>query len=58
MNWVGVAVGGSYDPTVNRAVAALTPFSGPPQISLLGRGERLDTMNAAFLDGVSSPVFN
>ncbi|WP_250510990.1 hypothetical protein [Caballeronia sp. GACF4] len=26
MNWVGVAVGGSHDETVSRAVAALTPF--------------------------------
>ncbi|WP_414444693.1 MmgE/PrpD family protein [Burkholderia sp. 22PA0106] len=58
MNWVGVAVGGSHDTTVERAVAALTPFSGPPQASLLGRTERFDIMNAAFINGVSSHIFD
>ncbi|WP_144147138.1 MmgE/PrpD family protein [Paraburkholderia sp. BCC1884] len=58
MNWVGVAVGGSHDETVNRAVTALTPFSGPPQANLLGRTERFDIMNAAFLNGVSSHIFD
>jgi MmgE/PrpD N-terminal domain len=42
LNWVGVAIGGSRHPTVDIAVAALTPFSGPAQASLLGRRERFD----------------
>ncbi|MDR5769865.1 MULTISPECIES: MmgE/PrpD family protein [unclassified Caballeronia] len=58
MNWVGVAVGGSHDETVNRAVSALTPFSGPPQANLLGRTERFDIVNAAFINGVSSHIFD
>lgn len=58
MNWVGVAVGGSHDETVDRAVAALSPFSGPPQANLLGRTERFDIMNAAFVNGVSSHIFD
>lgn len=58
MNWVGVAVGGSHDETVGRAVAALSPFSGPPQANLLGRHERFDIMNAAFINGVSSHIFD
>ncbi|WP_070105937.1 MmgE/PrpD family protein [Burkholderia plantarii] len=58
MNWVGVAVGGSRDATVERAVAALAPFSGPPQANLLGRTERFDIMNAAFVNGVSSHIFD
>ena len=40
MNWVGVAVGGSHDETVNRAVSALTPFSGPPQANRRARKPR------------------
>jgi 2-methylcitrate dehydratase PrpD len=58
LNWVGVAVGGSHHETVDRAVAALAPFSGPSQASLLGRTERFDIMNAAFLNGVSSHIFD
>jgi 2-methylcitrate dehydratase PrpD len=58
MNWVGVAIGGSHHQTVDIAVAALTPFSGPAQASLFGRRERFDIMNAAFINGVSSHIFD
>ena len=58
LNWVGVAVGGSQHETVARALRALQLFSGPEQASLLGRIERLDIMNAAFLNGVASHIFD
>jgi 2-methylcitrate dehydratase PrpD len=58
LNWVGVAVGGSHTETVDIAVAALNEFSGPRQASLLGRTERFDVMNAAFINGVSSHIFD
>ena len=58
LNWVGVAVGGSRHETVNIAVEALAPFSGPPHASILGRRERFDAMNAAFINGVSSHIFD
>jgi 2-methylcitrate dehydratase PrpD len=58
LNYVGVAVGGSHHETVDVAVSALSPFSGPAQATLLGRRERLDVMNAAFVNGVSSHVFD
>lgn len=57
-NWVGVAIGGSRHQTVDIAASALGPFSGPPQASLLGRRERFDIMNAAFINGVSSHIFD
>jgi anaerobic selenocysteine-containing dehydrogenase len=31
LNWVGCAVGGSRHETVDAAIRALKPFSGPPQ---------------------------
>lgn len=58
LNWVGVAIGGSHHQTVDIAVSALAPFSGPQQASLFGRRERFDIMNAAFLNGVSSHIFD
>jgi 2-methylcitrate dehydratase PrpD len=58
LNWVGVAVGGSHHETIDIAVSALAPFSGPPQAGILGRKERFDVMNAAFVNGVSSHVFD
>jgi len=58
LNWVGVAIGGSHHETVDIAVSALAPFCGPAQASLFGRGERFDIMNAAFVNGVSSHIFD
>ena len=58
LNWVAVTVGGSRHETLEVAVRALVPFSGPAQASLLGRRERLDVLNAAFLNGVASHVFD
>jgi 2-methylcitrate dehydratase PrpD len=58
LNWVGVAIGGSHHQTLDVAVSALKPFSGPPQAGLFGRPERFDIMNAAFLNGVASHIFD
>jgi len=58
LNWAGCAVGGCRHETIDRALAALTPFSGPAQATVLGRGERLDIMHAALVNGMSSHVFD
>jgi 2-methylcitrate dehydratase PrpD len=58
LNWVGCAVGGSRHETVDIAIAAMSPFSGPGQASVLGRRERLDVMTAALMNGISSHVFD
>ncbi len=58
LNWVGCAVGGSANPAPGRAVAAVQPFSGPPQASLFGRKERLDAPHAALVNGISSHVLD
>lgn len=58
LHWIGVAVGGSREQSVRSALAAVTPFSGPPQASILGRSERLDVLHAAFINGVSTDVLS
>jgi 2-methylcitrate dehydratase PrpD len=58
LNWMGVAVGGSRHETIERAIAALNPLSGPRQANLFGRRERFDIMSAAFINGVSSHIFD
>ena len=58
LNWVGCTVGGSRHETVDVAVGALAPFSGPPQATLLGRRERFDILHASLLNGISSHVFD
>lgn len=57
-NWVGSAVGGSQQEAPGFAVAALAPFSGPPQAGLFGRSERLDALHAALINGISSHVLD
>jgi 2-methylcitrate dehydratase PrpD len=58
VNWAGCAIGGSRHEAVNRALAAVKPFSGAPESSILGRSERIDVLNAALLNGISSHVFD
>src|ERR1700758_657865 len=58
LNWVGVAIGGSRHQTVDIAAAALGPFSGPPQASLLGRREPFDIMHPPFTNGFPSHIFD
>lgn len=58
LNWVGCAVGASRHETVENALAALSGFSGPPQATVLGRGERLDIMQAALMNGITSHTFD
>jgi 2-methylcitrate dehydratase PrpD len=58
LNWMGCAIGGSKHETLNIAIRALAPFSGPAQASILGRRERMDVLNAAFMNGLSSHIFD
>jgi 2-methylcitrate dehydratase PrpD len=56
LNWLGCALGGCRHETIDLALAALRPFSGTAQATVLGRGERLDIMHAALMNGMSSHV--
>ncbi len=58
VNWVGCAVGGARHETADRALAAVSPFSGPRNATVLGRSERLDALHAALLNGITSHVLD
>src|SRR6516164_290925 len=58
LNWVGCTLGGSRHETTGIAISALAPFSGPAQAGVLGRKERLDILNAALINGISSHVLD
>ncbi|MEA5160241.1 MmgE/PrpD family protein [Cereibacter johrii] len=58
VNWLGCAVGGARHETVDRALAATLPFSGPATSGVLGRTERLDALHAALVNGISSHVLD
>ncbi len=56
LNFVGGALGGCRDEAVSLAATVLAPFFGPAQASIIGRSERPDALNAAFLNAVSANV--
>jgi len=56
LNFVGCALGGSQDEAVSLAARVLRPYFGREQASLIGRHERADALNAAFLNAVSANV--
>lgn len=58
LNWMGVAVGGSHHETIDDALAALMPFAGKPEANIMGRREKLDILNAALVNGISSHIFD
>ncbi|MFN9152515.1 MAG: MmgE/PrpD family protein, partial [bacterium] len=58
VNWLGCAIGGSHHEGMDIALAALAPMAGAAQASVLGRGERLDILHAALLNGISSHMFD
>lgn len=56
LNMLGCALGGAGHPAVEIADRALSPFSGPPQASVFGRGMRRDMVLAALLNSLSASV--
>jgi len=58
LNWFGCAVAGSRHETVDRALAAVLPFCGTAQAGIPGRGERMDILSAALINGISSHVLD
>ncbi|HEX9687209.1 MAG TPA: MmgE/PrpD family protein [Burkholderiales bacterium] len=58
LNWIGCAVGAARHETVERALAALNEFSGPREATVLGRGDKLDIMLAALMNGMTSHTFD
>lgn len=58
LNLCGCSIGGAAHATVENALGAVRPFAGPAQASILGRSEKLDILNAALLNGISSHVLD
>lgn len=58
LNYIGCALGGSTHESVNIAISALSPFSGPAQASIIGRKERLDILHTSLMNGISSHVLD
>ena len=58
LNWLGAALGGCRDESVHHALATITEFAGPPQSTVIGHALRLDALNAALVNGISSNILD
>jgi len=58
LNSLGAALGGCADPAIGKALAVLRQFSGQPEATVIGYAERLDALNAAFINAAAANVFD
>jgi len=58
MNFFAVALTGCRDPIFETMLATLAAFSGGQQAALIGLSERIDALNAAFLNAAGANVLD
>ncbi|MDB5865322.1 MAG: 2-methylcitrate dehydratase [Betaproteobacteria bacterium] len=58
LNALGCAIGSARHETVEAALNAVMPFAGSAQACIFGRPERLDALNAALVNGISTHVLD
>jgi 2-methylcitrate dehydratase PrpD len=58
LNFFAVALAACQDPTIEKAVGIYRRFSAGNAATLIGRGERVDILNAAALNAMSANVFD
>jgi 2-methylcitrate dehydratase PrpD len=58
VNWVGCAAGGAREGCVERALEVIAEFDGVPAATLVGRREKLDALNAACINSMSSAALS
>ena len=56
LNYIGCALGGCGDGALALAIRVLVPSFGEPTAGIIGRTERCDILNAAFLNAASANV--
>jgi 2-methylcitrate dehydratase PrpD len=58
LNFFAVGFAGCHEPPVEKAVRVLLPFTANGTASVIGRNERLDLFNAAFVNAMGANVFD
>jgi 2-methylcitrate dehydratase PrpD len=58
LNFCGGALGVARTEPVNMAMAVLTPLSGPPQATVIGRAERLDILSASYANALAANLLD
>lgn len=58
INFFGCALGVARDPEFDGLVAVLDAFSGPREVTVIGRAERMDALSASTLNAVSANLLD
>jgi 2-methylcitrate dehydratase PrpD len=58
VNWMGAALGGCRDESVQIALATFAELSESGRAHVIGRRDRLDALNAAIVNGISSNILD
>lgn len=58
VNFFATSFAGCHEPPVEKALLVLRPFTARATASIVGRAERLDVFNAAFVNAISANVFD
>ena len=58
LNFIGCALGSARDPAIETAVGVLKTFAGSPTATVIGRPERMDALNASFINAVSANLLD
>jgi 2-methylcitrate dehydratase PrpD len=58
LNFFAAAFAGCHESAIDKAVRLLAPFTAKATASVIGRAERLDLFNGAFVNAMSANVFD
>ncbi len=58
LNFFSVALSACFDPTIEKAACVYGKFSSGNQATVIGRGQRMDMLNAAALNTMAANVFD
>src|SRR5437867_13274164 len=58
LDYLGLVIGASDEPTVSHAMAAVRELGGNPQASVLGSGLKTSSPQAALVNGIAAHVLD
>jgi 2-methylcitrate dehydratase PrpD len=58
LNFIGTSLGAARHPDLERLVHLIAGVAGPPRATLFGRSDRMDILNAAFVNAISGNLLD
>jgi 2-methylcitrate dehydratase PrpD len=58
LNFIGTSLGAARHPDLDRLVRLVAGVAGPPRATIFGRSERMDILNAAFVNAISGNLLD